>query len=185
MASTGSNHVSPPPSPPPMDNRSNQPPPTCTEVSFPKSCGNENMWCEWCKQDQCNNVEYDKEVIQDECYATFLGEIDTEYLSNLTRLTPVDNYEYSPERYIKRIRFWHYKNYAEQFGFAWGGGHDSELPLCLTSKIRMTFRQPATDFDQWVKEPRIYMFPRSAQTITDDTNVLDNIILGKRKERNI
>ena len=101
MASARSNHVSPPPSPPPMENRSNRAPITCTEIAFPKSCGNENMWCEFCKNEPCNNVEYDEDVNKDEEYATFLGEIDTKYLSNLTALVPVDNYEFSPVYYIK------------------------------------------------------------------------------------
>ena len=111
-----------------------------------KACGIEGIWCEWCKEKPCNNIEYDDHVMQDDTYATFLEEIDTKYLDNLSAAVPTDSEAFSPKAYIKKIRFWHYKKYSEQFGFAWGGGQYSEIPKCFTAKIRMTFRQPAEDF---------------------------------------
>ena len=76
-------------------------------------------------------------------YIIFLNRVSKEYHTNLITKVQSDNKKVTPLRYVKKIHYWHYENYARLFGYAWGGGHYSEIPMCFLAKIRMTLRQPA------------------------------------------
>ena len=186
MDPTPSRPVSPPLPPilPLMDNRwlrrhSDRWP---TYFIFPKHVFNEKMWYEWCEHKVCRNLEYEETVMDFNRYITFLNCVSKEYHINLIAKVPYEKKDLIPLRYMKKIRYLHYENYARLFGYAWGGGHYSEIPECFLAKIRMTFRQPAANLAKWVKKPFLYL-------ITDEVNtnhangLSSSTVLGKRKTK--
>ena len=148
-------------------------------ILLPKYSGHERMWCEWCEKDSCANLEYEDAVMECEEYISFMNDLNLVYFTNLKAKCPSDDKDLSPKRYVQKIRFWHYKRYAFMSGLSWGHGNYSDLPNCFLAKIRMTFRQPAKNLTQWVKEPFLY-------SISDDTDIYDpgvpsKTVLGKRQ----
>ena len=151
-------------------------------ILLAKHQGNEKMWCEWCNSNPCRNIEYEEEVMGSFSYLVFLRSTWDKYNSNLRSEVPDDCYDLSPKRFVQKIRFWNYERYANHFSLPWGKGDYSVLPRCIKSKLRMTFRQPARDLSEWVKEPFLYSSQDrvvlESELVTGDNS---RTILGKRK----
>ena len=81
------------------------------------------MWCEWCENDKCKNVEYKEKVMESDGYESFLDRLTKEYDANLKTEFPSNHKELTPKRYVKKIRYWHYEHYALLFGYVWGKGN--------------------------------------------------------------
>ena len=122
------------------------------------------MWWEWCECGQCRNVEYEECQMDLAEHIAFLGRVSKKYRKNLTAEVPSEDYDLSPVRYVKKIRYWHYENYAKYFGYAQGGDHYSEIPECFKAKMRMTFRQPAENLAEWVKKTFLYLIMDGVNT---------------------
>ena len=153
-------------------------------IILPKYLASEHIWCEWCECHPCRNIEFEDDVLSSDSFDNICMTIGTKYFNNLHSEEPKTSKEFSPKQYIKKIRFWCYERYAKHFGLPWGRGQDAQLPPCLEAKIRMTFRQPAKDLEQWIKEPFLYQLRGLTSTydpyglVTGDNS---RTILGKRK----
>ena len=160
---------------------SNRPPAGPKHLISPKVCGNEKMWCEWCEKDICDNVGYEEDVMESDGYSTFLERLAYKYDQNLKAEVPSNDKELTLKRYVQKVRFWHYKHYAKLYGLPWGGGNYSVLLRCFEAKIKMTFRQPAKDFAQCLKEPFLYLISDVATTY-NPIGVPSRTVLDKRQE---
>ena len=144
-----------------------------------KYYGFEKMWCEWCDCNPCRNIKFEEEVMDsDEC-EVFCHAMWKKYFDNLKSDNPCKTIDWTPKRYISKIRFWHYERYAKFYGLAWGYGQDAQLPRCIKAKIRMTFRQPAQTIHDWIQQPYLYQV-RSDNPNPDPFGTPGNFILGKR-----
>ena len=190
MAPSPSRPVSPSilDSPPPMDecivlDYSCLPPAGPKNIILPKVCGSEKMWCEWCEKDICRNVEYEEVIMESDVCRVFMEGTGIKYHANLKADVPSAHKDLSPKRYVQKVRFWHYERYAKHYGLPWGGGNFSILPQCFKAKIRMTFRQPAKNLSEWVKEPFLYRMTNNPATYNPIGETSKNV-LGKRSLEN-
>ena len=149
------------------------------DLMFHKHTVREEMWCEWCKNNPCNNIEYENTVMDSAGYISFLGRVSKKYHTNLIAEEPSDDVDLSPKKYVQKLRFWHYEHYSKLFGFAWGNGHYSEIPECFTAKMRMSIRQPAENLTEWVKKPMLYLIT-DGFTSTHAIDLTTRTVLGKR-----
>ena len=116
-------------------------------------------------------------------YNSFLGRVSKKYHDNLISEVPSDNDQLTPLRYVKKIRFWNYEHYAKLVGYTWGRGEYSEIPECFLAKMRMTYRKPAKNLTEWVKQPMLYLITDGA-TSTHAIDLTTNTVLGKRSKEN-
>ena len=65
-----------------------------------------------------------------------------------------------------------------------GRGQDAQLPQYIKAKIRMTFRQPAKDLDQWIPKAFAYQL-RGLCSNSDPYGDASSTILGKRLFNNM
>ena len=118
--------------------------------------------------------------------------IGKKYHANLHSDVPLVTQDWTPKRYISKIRFWCYERYAKHVSLPWGKGQDAHLPRCIKAKIRMTFRQPARDtfrqpardIDEWIREPFIYQLHGLSSTLVPYGDATGTV-LGKRSFDNM
>ena len=111
-------------------------------------------------------------------------QLEKKYHAHLHSNVPLITYKWTPKRYISKIRSWCYERYAKHFGLPWGNGQDAQLPRCITAKIRMIFRKPAKDIDEWIREPFFYQL-RGLNSTLDPYGDATGTVLGKRSFDNM
>ena len=102
--------------------------PGCEHIILPKYIASEHIWRKWCNCFPCRNILFEDQVMVSDDYESFCSMIGKKYHANLHSDVPLITHDWTPKRYISKIRSWCYERYAKHFGLPWGKGQDAQLP---------------------------------------------------------
>ena len=74
-------------------------------IILPKYIASEHIWCEWCDCFPCRNIAFEDRVMVGDDYEKFCLTIGRKYYDNLHSDSPLTTHDWTPKRYISKIRF--------------------------------------------------------------------------------